>query len=60
MTNRTATRPDAPWLTLAWFAVVLAVVFTTAFWLGRAVGPDGAPPVDHPPGHGSHAAEGQP
>ena len=28
-----------PAFTIAWYAVVLAVVFTIAFWLGRAVGP---------------------
>jgi hypothetical protein len=44
-------------LTIAWYAVVLAVVFTTAFWIGRLVGPepagtDPAPLAPHAPAGG--------
>ena len=47
-------RSGGPAFTLAWYAVVLAVVFTTAFWLGRALGPepaeqDRAPVTPHSP-----------
>jgi hypothetical protein len=49
-------RLDPAWFTLAWYAVLLAVVFTTAFWLGRVLGPDGAAPDDRPPDHAPHAA----
>jgi hypothetical protein len=35
-------RGGGPLFTLAWFAVVLAVTFTTAFWIGQLVGPDAA------------------
>jgi hypothetical protein len=42
-------RLDSAWFTLAWYAVVLAVVFTTAFWVGRVLGPEPTPPVDHAP-----------
>jgi hypothetical protein len=31
-------------LTIAWYVVVLLVVFTTAFWLGRTVGPSTTDP----------------
>jgi hypothetical protein len=54
-----AVRPDSPWFTLAWYAVLLAVVFTTAFWIGRVAGPEGVAPVDDPPGHAPHAAAGR-
>ena len=51
--SRRAARPGradgGPILTIAWYAVVLAVVFTTAFWAGRMLGPtpsrSEAPPV---------------
>ena len=51
-----APRLDSAWFTLAWYALLLAVVFTTAFWLGRVLGPDGIAPVDHAPDHAPHAA----
>jgi hypothetical protein len=44
---------DGPLLTLAWFAVVLVVVFTIAFWVGRAVGP--APDAPERPPVAPHA-----
>ncbi len=52
---------DRPTFTLAWFSLVLAVVFTIAFWVGRTVGPE---PVDAEPvvpvvpvaPHASHGA----
>ncbi|HET6563216.1 MAG TPA: hypothetical protein VFG72_15185 [Marmoricola sp.] len=44
MTALRAGRSESAWFTLAWFAVLLVVVFTTAFWLGRAAGPDGVAP----------------
>ena len=31
---------DRPAFTLALFSLLLAVVFTIAFWTGRALGPD--------------------
>ncbi len=46
-------RSDSPAFTLALFAVVLAVVFTVAFWAGRTVGPAPAEPVHGPSGHES-------
>jgi hypothetical protein len=49
------TAPDSPWFTLTWYAVLLAVVFTTAFWIGRVAGPDGVDPVDDVPEHAPHA-----
>ena len=51
MTARLAARPESPWFTLAWFAVVLVVVFTTAFWVGRIAGPEVDEPVGDPPAH---------
>jgi hypothetical protein len=48
-------RPDSAWFTLAWYAVLLAVVFTSAFWLGRVAGPDG-PVGEAPAEHAPHAA----
>ena len=30
----------------AWFVVLVAVVFTAAYWLGRSVGPIGDPAPD--------------
>ncbi len=53
---RTPALPESPWFTLAWYAVLLAVVFTTAFWIGRVAGPDGVAPVDDAPRHAPHAA----
>ena len=53
---RTPALPESPWFTLAWYAALLAVVFTTAFWIGRVAGPDGVAPVDDAPGHAPHAA----
>jgi hypothetical protein len=54
---RLARGMDGPLLTLAWFAVVLAVTFTIAFWIGRLVGPepaatDPAPVAPHSPMEG--------
>jgi hypothetical protein len=51
MTARLAARPESPWFTLAWFVVVLVVVFTTAFWVGRIAGPEVDEPVGDPPAH---------
>ena len=48
MTERPADRAGAllpgngPAFTLAWFSLLLVVVFTIAFWLGRTVGPEPA------------------
>jgi hypothetical protein len=47
---------ESPWFSLVWYAVLLAVVFTTAFWIGRVAGPDGGTPVEETPGHTPHAA----
>jgi hypothetical protein len=64
MTPRALARPaatESAWFTLAWYAVLLAVVFTTAFWIGRVAGPEGPPgiaPGDDAPGHAPHAAAG--
>ena len=33
---------DRPAFTLAWFSLLLAVVFTIAFWTGRTLGPEPA------------------
>ena len=52
----TRARSESPWFTLAWYAALLAVVFTTAFWIGRVAGPDGVAPVDDAPGHAPPAA----
>ena len=56
-TGRLTGGADGALLTLAWFAVVLAVTFTIAFWLGRLVGPepaetDPAPVAPHAPMEG--------
>jgi hypothetical protein len=56
VTTRPGARPASPWFTLGWFALLLAVVFTTAFWLGRVAGPDGVAPADDAPAHTPHAA----
>ncbi len=41
---------DEPLFRLALFALLLAVVLTAGFWLGRAVGPRPGPvPADHGP-----------
>ena len=40
--------PTGAVLTLAWYAVVLLVVFTVAFWVGRTVGPDVEPLPQRP------------
>jgi hypothetical protein len=47
---------QSPWFTLLWYAAILAVVFTTAFWVGRVAGPDGVDPVEDAPRHTPHAA----
>jgi hypothetical protein len=51
--------PESPWFSLTWYAVLLAVVFTIAFWIGRVAGPDGVNPVDDAPRHTPHAAAGR-
>ena len=40
---RTASSREGALFTIAWYAVVLAVVFTTAFWVGRTAGPTVTP-----------------
>ncbi len=57
--TRAPARAESPWFTLLWYAVLLAVVFTTAFWVGRVAGPDGVAPLDDAPDHAPHAAAGR-
>ena len=45
-------------LTLAWYAVLLAVVFTTAFWVGRLVGPVAEPSPSEPRHDAPHVPTG--
>ena len=49
---------------IAAFAVGLVVVFVVAFWIGKAIGPDGAAEVRQAPAHdgtrGAHAAAAEP
>jgi hypothetical protein len=59
MTTRLLARttpPESAWFTLAWYAVLLAVVFTTAFWLGRVAAPPDLAPTEDTPDHAPHAA----
>jgi prolipoprotein diacylglyceryltransferase len=60
MTTPSAARPGegrgGPALPIAWYAVVLAVVFTIAFWAGRMVGP--TPVATERPPDAPHAPMG--